>query len=301
MKMADVGAKAVTERRARAGGRLRMGADAFAKLRDGGLKKGNPLPMAEVAAITGAKRTSEWIPLCHPLPLDHVAAKVVLEEATCSVWVEVEALAHAKTGVEMEALTGVTNALLALYDVIKADDRDLLISDIKLIEKTGGKSDVHAPSLPGVSALVITVSDRVSQGSAKDTSGPAIVEWLRAEGANASTKLVPDERPQIVAAICAASAKLVILTGGTGLAPRDITPEALAEACDRLVPGIGEAFRAKTSSRSDKAWLSRATAGIRGDTLVVALPGSEKAVREGLLAIGPLLAHALHVAAGGKH
>ncbi len=309
--MADVSAKPASARKATARGRIAMGQEAFVRLREGTLRKGDPLPQAEIAALQGAKRTAEWIPLCHPLPIDHVAVRMTLEEATRSVAVEVEVHAFAKTGVEMEALTGVSNALLALYDVIKADDPALTISEIVLLEKSGGKSgdyrrDAAVPPATGarlrdVRACVVTVSDRVSRGEAEDKSGPALCAWLEAEGAKVESARVPDERAQIAEQIKNADADLMVLTGGTGLAPRDVTPEAVSDACDRLIPGFGEAFRAKTSIRTDKAWLSRAVAGMRGQCLVLALPGSEKAVREGLAALGPLLAHALHIARGGGH
>lgn len=315
LTMADVSEKAVTVRKARASGRLSMGRDAFLKLRDGALKKGDPLPMAEIAAVTGAKRTAEWIPLCHPLPLDHVGVTLSLDEAKLSITVEVEVTTSAKTGVEMEALTGVSNALLALYDVIKADDPALTIGEVMLLEKTGGKSGHYmrkdavpakteiavSSGLKGVRAAAITVSDRVSRGQADDTSGPAVMAWLEGQGALVSRAVVSDERAHIIAAILQANAELVVLTGGTGLGPRDVTPEAVSEACDRMIPGFGEAFRSKTASHTQKAWLSRCVAGLRGSTLIVALPGSERAVKEGLDAIGALFGHALHVARGGGH
>src|SRR5689334_7167687 len=133
-RMIDVGAKLVTHRRARAEGRIHMGAEAFAALQNGTLKKGDPLAQAEVAGIQAAKKTAELLPLCHPLPLDRVVVRCELEASNRSIRVECEAHAHAKTGVEMEALTGTMGALLALYDVLKANDPKLRISDVALVE-----------------------------------------------------------------------------------------------------------------------------------------------------------------------
>jgi molybdenum cofactor biosynthesis protein MoaC len=301
--MADVRHKIVTARRAVATGSIVMERAVFTRLARGELKKGDPLKLAEYAGITGAKRTSEWVPLCHPLPLEHVRVECTLDEAAASVHVEVEVQTTAKTGVEMEALTGASAALLALYDVLKAEDGALEITGIKLTLKTGGKSEQNT-ALAGLRVAVITVSDRVSRKEAEDRSGPTLrAEIERRGGSVVHAMLVPDELGQIAAAYkdCAARADIVISTGGTGLSPRDVTPEALTEACTRLLPGLGEAFRARSSAFTHKAWLSRAAAGLIGGTLVLALPGSPRAVAEGMLAVGDLLAHAVHTARGGGH
>lgn len=138
--MIDVGEKTPTRRRARASGRITMSSAAFAALRDGRNPKGDVLAQAEVAGMLAAKRTAELIPLCHPLPLDRVELSFELEAATCAVVASCEASATARTGVEMEALQGVSGALLAIYDLSKAVDPVLVISDVHLVSKEGGKS-----------------------------------------------------------------------------------------------------------------------------------------------------------------
>jgi len=138
--MIDVGEKPPTRRRALASGRLQMSAAAFEALRAGKNPKGDVLAQAEVAGMLAAKRTAELIPLCHPLPLDQVRVAFELVPATCSVVATCEASATARTGVEMEALHGVTGALLAVYDLCKAVDPVLVISDVHLAVKEGGKS-----------------------------------------------------------------------------------------------------------------------------------------------------------------
>ena len=139
-RMVDVGEKGETRRVARAEGFIRMGAATLQALRDHALPKGDPLRVAEIAGIQAAKRTSDLIPLCHPLPLTSV--RVALEPDAALPGVRVEAITEVvgRTGVEMEALTAVSVALLTVYDMLKGIDRDLHIEGIRLLEKTGGRS-----------------------------------------------------------------------------------------------------------------------------------------------------------------
>jgi cyclic pyranopterin monophosphate synthase len=138
-RMVDVGGKEVTVRRARASGRVRLQAETLQLLRDRRLEKGDVLEVARLAAIMAAKRTAEWIPLCHPLPLDAVEVKFAFPDAT-TVGIEAEARATARTGVEMEALVAVSAAALTIYDMCKSVDRAMTIEQIQLEEKLGGKS-----------------------------------------------------------------------------------------------------------------------------------------------------------------
>jgi cyclic pyranopterin phosphate synthase len=144
VKMVDVGDKPVTTREAVARGSVRMSAAARRAIRTGSVKKGDPLQAARIAGIMAAKRTHDLIPLCHPLPLTHVSVSVT---ATATGYdLEARARTDARTGVEMEALTAVAVAALTLYDMLKAVDRAMRIGDIRLVEKSGGRSgDYKAP------------------------------------------------------------------------------------------------------------------------------------------------------------
>jgi cyclic pyranopterin monophosphate synthase len=294
-KMVDVGGKAVTRRRAVASGALRMSRKAFRLLENGGLPKGDPRPAAEVAGIMAAKNTPLTIPLCHPLPLEAVTVAFELDHKLPGLRASCTAVAEAKTGVEMEALAGVTAALLAVYDVVKQVEPALTIQDVRLDTKEGGKSGSwRHPELSADScrhetvdkkkhlslrAAVITVSDRCSRGLADDRSGPALAAGLEKLGFKAAEPVViPDDRELIAKTIkkLAKTSDAVVLTGGTGLSPRD-------------------------SGSIATAALSRSTAGQLGTCVVVALPGSTGGVRDGLTVLRDLLPHAIHIARGGDH
>jgi molybdopterin adenylyltransferase len=152
---------------------------------------------------------------------------------------------------------------------------------------------------------VLTISDRCSQGLMNDTAGPAVVTKLKSAWpkADIETRLLPDDEEQIVAALLALSSRraaLVLTVGGTGLGPRDHTPEATRRVIDREVPGLAEAMRAKSSERNQYAWLSRGVAGLNGSTLIVNLPGSERGAVECWAAIAELVRHGLEVIQGGQ-
>lgn len=152
---------------------------------------------------------------------------------------------------------------------------------------------------------VLTISDRCSQGLMTDTAGPAVAalvarQWPQAE---ISSGLVPDDEETIAARLEGFSlegAALVLTVGGTGLGPRDRTPEATRRVIDRKAPGLAEAMRSLGAANNPFAWLSRAVAGLRGNTLIVNLPGSRRGAEESLAAILPLLAHGVEVASGGQ-
>jgi cyclic pyranopterin phosphate synthase len=312
-RMADVGMKKETARKAAAIGSLSMSRRAFELLKAGKLPKGNALAASEIAGVLAAKNTPNLLPLCHPLPLDQVTVDFTLDPSLPGVRVRWEASTTAKTGVEMEALTGASVALLCVYDLVKPVDPVLEISNIRLEFKSGGKKGYwthpktqtppQAAKPPRLGkAVVITVSDRVSARQSTDRSGPLLVAGLREMGFTVSHPiLVPDEIEKIATAIKNSAKKslVVALTGGTGLSPRDVTPEAVASVCSRMIPGIGESLRASGGPLT--APLSRSVAGQLGSCVVVSLPGSPGGVRDGVAVLRDLLPHAIHIARGGTH
>ncbi|OGR86879.1 MAG: bifunctional molybdenum cofactor biosynthesis protein MoaC/MoaB [Elusimicrobia bacterium RIFCSPHIGHO2_02_FULL_57_9] len=310
-RMIHVGDKTPTFREAQAQGSIQMGEKAFYSLTRNELPKGNAMALAEAAGIMAAKKTSDLLPLCHPLALDQVKIQCIPDETRHAVLVSCTASAYAKTGVEMEALIGVTHALLCLYDLIKGIDPVLTLSQIKLVYKRGGRSGhwvapdaQKKPGFSGIRAAVVTISDRVFRQEMENISGPLLANSLGQLGATVvRQEQVPDEQTAIAQILTALAneVELIITTGGTGLSPRDVTPETINRLCDRIIPGIGERLRSLGAQNTAMACLSRSVGGLIGKTLVIALPGSQRAVIEGLSILEKLVPHALHIARGGNH
>ncbi len=309
-RMVDVGDKPVTARRAAAEAVVRMRPDVLGTLLDAGGPKGDGFVTARLAGIGAAKRTAELIPLCHPLPLDRVDVELLADRDAGTVTIRAEARVTARTGVEMEALVAASVAALTLVDMTKALQRDIVIADVRLLEKSGGRSgnwQADAPVEPAAhEAVVVTCSNRSASGERDDSSGPALVERLRAAGFDVAPDaiVIPDDEALIAALLAGladAGHRLILTTGGTGLTPTDVTPAATRRVIDREAPGLAELMRAAGIASTPMAALSRAVVGTRGATLIANLPGSPKGATESLDALLPVLRHALEQLAGGDH
>ena len=308
-RMVDVGAKPVTARRAVAAATVRMRPDVLAALLDAGGPKGDAFVTARLAGIGAAKRTSDLIPLCHPLPLDLVEVTLVPDASDGTVRITAEARATARTGVEMEALTAATIAALTLYDMAKALQRDIVVERVELLEKSGGRSADHGiEPLPAAEheAVVVTCSNRSAAGEREDASGPALVGMLGEAGfivAPAAVVVADDETEiaTLLARLADAGHRLILTTGGTGLTPSDVTPAATRRVIEREAPGLAELMRAVGMASTPMAALSRGVVGSRGRTLIANLPGSPSGATESLTALLPVLRHALEQLAGGDH
>ncbi len=301
--MRDISAKTRTLRTAVARAILKVSPSTIQMILDNKIPKGDPLPVAKVAAVQAAKNTSQIIPYCHPLPVDFVGVEYNLTGECIEITTTVKAVY--KTGVEMEALTAASVAALTIYDMTKMLDEQMEICSVQLISKTGGKSDFKEKE-PKLKAAVVVMSDTVAGGTKEDLSGRLIVERLRQEGLDvADYKVIPDDQAAIVKTLThyadEGSVSLVVTTGGTGLSARDNTPEALNSVIEREVPGIAEAMRAYGQERTPYSMLSRSRAGVRKHTLILSLPGSKSGVRESLDALFPAVLHVCKVLKGGGH
>ena len=266
--------------------------------------KGDVFEMAKTAGLFAAKRTSDVIPDCHPLPIEYTHIRYRIEEL--AVYIEVEVHTIYKTGVEVEAMHAASVVALTMYDMLKPIDKDISIENIKLLEKKGGKTDYRkVVEENNLKATVIVCSDSISAGEKEDRAGKGIIEKLKAyEVAVEDYLIIPDEKEQIQQLVrqkCEAGVNMVILTGGTGVSPRDVTPEAVRPLLERPVPGIEEAIRNYGQERTPYSMLSRSVSGLIGNTLVLALPGSTKGAAESMDAVFPAVMHIFRVLAAFKH
>ncbi|MDI9917690.1 bifunctional molybdenum cofactor biosynthesis protein MoaC/MoaB [Rhodococcus sp. IEGM 1379] len=317
-RMVDVSAKAETTRIAVAGGELVTTPEVVRLVRADGMPKADVLSTARIAGISGAKKTSELIPLCHQLALSSV--KVEFGFTDNSITVEATAKTRGQTGVEMEALTAVAIAGLTLHDMVKAIDPGATMNGVRLLTKDGGKhrhwtreSEPAPTAAPFTftstrSAVVLVASTGGAAGTRPDTTGPAIAQWLRDRDFEVRGPLVYADA-EIAAGITDAKSgapALIISTGGTGASPTDATPEATLAVLTRQLPGIAEAIRNKGVEKTPHASLSRGVAGLTGSptdsTVIVNLPGSPGGVKDGLSVLEPIIDHLLaQVAGGGMH
>jgi molybdenum cofactor biosynthesis protein MoaC len=302
--MIDISSKFETLREARAEARVKMAESTVEAIRKGRVPKGNVLEIARVAAVMAAKKTSELIPFCHPLPVDFVGIdyemkknEIVIRSEVRSIW---------KTGVEMEALTAVSVAALTVYDMLKPLDKELVIEKIVLLEKKGGKSDFQDKFSKPLKTGVLVISDSTFKGKRKDKSGEIIRNRLKEYPIVLEEfKILPDDKEIISKEVIRLSDKqkldIIITTGGTGLGPKDVTPEATKEVLDRIVPGITEVMRSFGQRRTPYAMLSRNVAGVRGKTLIINLPGSSRGAEESMNSLFPGILHSMKMIRGGGH
>jgi len=309
-RMVDVSAKADTTRIAVAAGQLVTTPAVIELVRADDLPKADVLATARIAGISGAKKTSELIPLCHQLALSSV--KLEFGFTDDAITIEATAKTKGPTGVEMEALTAVAVAGLTLHDMVKAVDPAATLDVVRLLTKDGGKrghwtreqQSTGTPTVTPRSAAVLVASTGAAKGTREDTTGPVIAAWLEDRGFTTRGPLIYADA-DIAAGLADAlsgNPALIISTGGTGVSPTDATPEATRAVLDRELPGVADAIRNRGTEVTPHASLSRGLAGVANGTVVVNLPGSPGGVKDGLSVLDPIVDHLLaQVAGGGAH
>jgi len=264
--------------------------------------KGDVFEFSRAAGLLAVKKTSDVIPDCHPLPVEFAAISHAIDGLNIIITVEVHTIY--KTGVEVEAMHGASVTALTMYDMLKPIDKGLEISSIKLVSKEGGKSGFVTAS-SSLKCAVIVCSDSVSRGEKTDTAGRAIIGRLQSIGLETSVyDIVPDDAAIIKAKAISLSNDgydLVLFTGGTGVSPRDITPDVIRPLLDKEIEGIMEKARSYGQDRMPYAMLSRGVAGFIKNSLVITLPGSSKGAAETMDALFPQVLHVFQVKEGTRH
>ncbi|MGJ4787294.1 bifunctional molybdenum cofactor biosynthesis protein MoaC/MoaB [Leptospira koniambonensis] len=304
--MNDITGKKTTLRTAQAEGFVFCKPETIIRIKENTLPKGDLFGVAKAAALLGSKKTSELIPHCHPVSIDSFQIEFEIISDKNAVRILTTAKSIGKTGIEMEALTGVSVASLVIYDLLKPIDKELEISSIRLLEKKGGKTDSQITKFAaGSKAGILVCSDSTFQGKREDGSGKAILSLLKEHDVETiKSEILPDEPEQIRNTILEWSKlglDLIVTTGGTGLGPRDNTPEAIKGILEQEIPGIAEAMRSFGQDRTPFAMLSRSIAGRIGKTLIVSVPGSTNGATESLQAILPAVFHAKKMMRGEGH
>jgi cyclic pyranopterin monophosphate synthase len=265
--------------------------------------KGDLFEFSRAAGLLAVKKTSDVIPDCHPLPVEYTAIRHRVEGL--EVFVEVEVHTIYKTGVEVEAMHGAAITALTMYDMLKPIDKSVEIGTIRLLAKEGGKSSFKPGFQAGLKTAVVVCSDSVNSGQSLDTSGQTIISKLKSFSVEPSHyEVISDDLAGIrekAMQLAGEQFNLVIFSGGTGLSARDNTPEAIRPLIDREIPGIMEAARSYGQQRTPYSMLSRGVAGFIGHTLIITLPGSQKAVEESMNALFPYVFHIFQVAGGFRH
>lgn len=265
--------------------------------------KGNVFAMSKAAGLLGVKKTPDILPDCHPLPIEYAGIDYEINGLEVTISCSIKTIY--KTGVEVEAMHGASVVALNMYDMLKPIDKGVEIHHIKLMSKKGGKSDFKDRFRDQLSAAVVVCSDTISAGQKEDKAGKAIIKKLEECYVSISDySIIPDEKSVIqdkVRSYEGQNIDLIVFTGGTGLSPRDVTPEALEEIIERKIPGIEETIRHYGQDRTPYSMLSRSVAGTINNTLVLALPGSTNGAKESMEAIFPSVLHIFGILKGARH
>ncbi len=301
--MKDISDKFETARIAKAQSILKSLPETIEKIRYARLEKGDALSVAKTAAILAAKKTSELIPYCHPVKIDLVDVMFEFTDTEVKIIVTVKAID--KTGVEMEALTAASVAALTVYDMAKPEGTNIEITEVKLLEKKGGKSDFIEEQKHPISAAVVVLSDTVFAGKKEDKAGKIVVEGLKKYNIEViDYTVLPDDPVKLkekIKNLLDSKTDLIITVGGTGLGVKDKTVETIRPMLETEIPGIMEAARNYGQRRTPYSMLSRGISGLIKNTLILTFPGSTRGAFESLMAVFPGALHIFSVLRKDPH
>jgi len=302
--MKDILYKTSTLRKAIASATVQLSdTDAMHAVLNRTVPKGDVFEFSRAAGLLAIKKTADLIPDCHPIPIEFSAITFKTDKLTIHILVEVHTIY--KTGVEVEAMHGASVVALTIYDMLKPLDKGIEIKSIRLEKKSGGKSDYRKKPSGAVRCAVIVCSDSISKGDGNDQSGKMIIEKLKEYGIeNTAYEVVPDDLRLIQQEAVKYSGhgyELILFTGGTGLSPKDLTPDAIEPLIETPIPGIMEAARHYGQERTPYAMLSRGVAGFIKNSLVITLPGSVSGAMDTMNALFPYVLHLYAVRAGDRH
>lgn len=302
--MVDITHKFNTLRKAIAIASLRVSSEkTIQAIHNKEVPKGDIFEFSRASGLLAVKKTSDLVPDCHPVPIEYT--NISFDIADLSIIIRVEVHTIYKTGVEVEAMHGAMNVALTIYDMLKPIDKAIEITGVKLADKKGGKSDLQETAIQPFKCAVVVCSDSIAQGIKEDRSGKVIVDKLKKFNIQVGEYvIIPDEKEMIQEKanyFRENNYQMVLYTGGTGLSPRDVTPDSIRPLLDQEIPGIMEAARAYGQQRTPLSMLSRGLAGFMGDTLILTLPGSTKGAAESIDALFPAILHVFKIKGGFSH
>ena len=277
--------------------------ETIAAIENNTVPKGDVFAMSRAVGLLGVKNTPLILADCHPMPIEYTGIEYEINGLEITVSMTVKTIY--KTGVEVEAMHGASVVALNMYDMLKPIDKGVEIHNIKLLNKKGGKSDFKDRFRKDLKAVVVVCSDTISAGQKEDRAGKAIIKKLEeCEVEIMDYLVIPDEVDQIqtkVEEYYVKGANMILFTGGTGLSSRDVTPEALQPLFDRQIPGMEEAIRNYGQDRTPYSMLSRSVVGVKGETLIIGLPGSTNGAKESMDAIFPAALHVFRILKDASH
>lgn len=316
--MIDISKKSISYRRACVSGSIYVGKKVFFLIKNKKIEKGDPLKLAEISGINAAKNISNLLILSHQINIENIFINIIMNEKTFKIDVYCIVFANSKTGVEMEAMCGVTISLLTIYDLTKKLNPFIVIENVKLLFKDGGENGLILGSLNDVpvhlkkhfennltnltnsSVIIMTMSDRGFLGYYKNISGQIIFDFFKIRNANIMKNIILPDKEIILKNIIKNisynyNPNLIVITGGTGFNKKDITNSVLLNLCKKNMTGINEFLRLCGSSHSNYSWMSESFVGIYNKSIILSFPGNPSSVFESLNTIEILLPHMLNL------